>query len=102
MFTWHVKTTSGPDPEPTVTTPIPNKKSVSELTMVLASRGRMSWTKDADEARGASAHWQDFYKWFFSREQSKYYVMRYITGETMVLRDDIKSFDVVLKDKPQT
>ena len=38
--------------------------------------------------------WKNFYKWYFSRPQSKHFMMPYEAGETLIIRDRIIQFEV--------
>jgi len=41
--------------------------------------------------------WKEFYKWYFTREQSPSFMVKYTGGERLVVRKDIKYFGVAIE-----
>lgn len=70
-------------------------KKINEITISFRSGSKISFNLDwTDESKPKIGPWINFYKWYFGRKESKVYMFRYMTGETMILRDEIYSFNV--------
>ena len=80
----------------------PNKSKVMRTTLSITfQNGRWrSWWLDSDKfnQENYAEPWMHFYKWYFGRAQSQYYVMKFAGGQEMMKRDDIVSFSILIKE----
>ena len=67
----------------------------SELTITLSNGSQIAWNNPVKNKSSLIRPWRNFYKWYFTKN-TPYYVMRYICGQTMFLRNDIKTFKIIL------
>jgi hypothetical protein len=44
-------------------------------------------------------HWKNFYKWYFGRNQSKYFALKHATGEYVIKKDSILYFSVKILEE---
>lgn len=49
---------------------------------------------DDDKNKGVIEPWKSFYKWFFGRPHSRYFVFKCTNGRVMVMREQIISFKI--------
>jgi hypothetical protein len=49
---------------------------------------------DDDKNKGVIEPWKSFYKWFFGRTHSRYFVFKCTNGRVMVMREQIISFKI--------
>ena len=69
----------------------------NRLFISLRNNSTLSW--DASPWKGDNwvEPWQDFYTWFFEKVDDPNYVFKYTSGETMIQRVDILSFNISVR-----
>lgn len=72
-------------------------KYQNRLKIYFNDGGWLANTIDAKKDDPRIPPWKNFYKWYFSRPQSQYFMLKYSEGETLVIRDRIKQFNVSIK-----
>ena len=82
------------EPEPTTASSTEKERPISRLTIKFKDNSVLSWTCSTTDNFAQSNSWRNFYKWYFGRPQSKYFVMHHAKGQTMFKREDIRLFAV--------
>ena len=86
--------TTEPEPEPNTTPSKEKERPISRLTIKFNDKSVLSWTHNTIDNYAIPNPWHNFYKWYFGRPQSKYFVMHHAKGQTMFKREDIRLFAV--------
>lgn len=87
MF-WKTKTKTKPQKEIKVNT----------LT-ITTDKTRYGWEQGPFTGENKILPWKRFYRWYFGREDSLYFMMKYDKGETLIKREDIVGFNVSITTK---
>lgn len=80
--------------------PIPTLKGIQENILTITFRGgdRSWWTESPWEGVERLRPWKKFYRWYFGRTGNDF-MLADKTGETLIRRDTIASFDVHIKQR---
>lgn len=74
---------------------LPKKeRPISRLTVRFRDNFIITWTCSTVNGVKVFMPWRDFYKWYFGRPQSQNFVVRFTKGQTMIRRNDIRSFTI--------
>lgn len=71
----------------------------SRLTIRYSDGKYIQFTATKEQGGSYIKPFIPFYKWFFGRE-SNYHMFKYTDGETLIVRSEIKSFEVQMVDVP--
>lgn len=73
-----------------------NPVKENKLTILMTDGAILSWT--CNSWAGRIEPWKRFYKWYFGRT-GEAFIIRYVTGETMIKRSDIVRFMVQVEEE---
>ena len=74
----------------------PRKVRVVKLSIFFTDSSRSpGWVSVRGSKKGRVFIFRDFYKWYFGRPQSDFYIFRWDSGEMLLSRKDISHFELV-------
>jgi hypothetical protein len=82
--------------------PVVKKKTKTINTITIYTRHiTKSWKVDYNSKHGVMHPWLNFYKWWFNKSYPtpQYYVFTFDVGQTMLRREDILWFEVLIEEE---